>query len=111
MDGNRRVCLTDDDATYGGAQHTSPCSDCPWRRDSLAGWLGGNTADEWVAMAHADVHIPCHTRPDHQCAGNAIYRRNACKSVRPPLLTLERDTDKVFNWPNEFLAHHNRMKT
>ncbi len=33
--------ISSEDAVQAKCQHTTPCSDCPWRRDSLNGWLGG----------------------------------------------------------------------
>lgn len=82
------------------------CSDCPWTRASLPGWLGGDSAKEWLQRAHTDTVVMCHTTGNQQCAGLAIYRANVCKSVRPPLIRLERDTSKVFSTPAEFLEHH-----
>lgn len=32
-------------------QHTSPCFDCPWRRNSLRGWLGDKDARYWRSVA------------------------------------------------------------
>lgn len=87
-------------------QHRTPCSDCPWRRDSLPAWLGGVSAEDWKEIAHNDVMVPCHTITNQQCAGIAVYRRNVCKSTPPPLLTLPADKVTVFAWPTEFLEHH-----
>jgi hypothetical protein len=89
-------------------QHHTPCSDCPWRRDALPGWLGGNTVDEWLHFAHTDTHIPCHTVRNVQCAGSAIYRRNTCKMVVPPLLVLRADHALVFSNRVEFTDHHSK---
>lgn len=91
-------------------QHTSPCSDCPWARKSLAGWLGANTVDEWLAAAHGDARIDCHTISNQQCAGAAIYRANVCKLVvDPTILRLPADTMRVFSF-REFRTHHERDK-
>lgn len=102
----RRKLITSDEAKPRKAQHTAPCSDCPWARDALNGWLGGASIDDWLRTAHSDTFVPCHTVGNQQCAGLAIYRRNVCKRVEPPLLALPADTARVFSTPMEFRAHH-----
>lgn len=37
-----------------------PCRECPWTRDSAAGWLGPLDAEERLMAAHSDVPIACH---------------------------------------------------
>lgn len=101
----------------------TPCSECPWRRNSLPGWLGPHTAEEWVQGAHGDHEIACHLSIPHSdnddeagdeemaemttCSGAAIYRHNVCKSPRfvPRENTLPADTSLVFGY-GEFLQHH-----
>jgi hypothetical protein len=107
-------------------QHTKPCSQCPWRRKSAAGWLGASTAEEFVAQGESDIRMPCHTHVDYeredwaaqamlapQCAGRAVYLRNKCKVPRDPILASFVRTclpDKeVFSWPHEFIAHHTKF--
>lgn len=103
----RRQLVSSDEAVTATRQHTQPCGDCPWARASLPGWLGPATAQEWLAAAHADGRIDCHTLIGAQCAGSAIYRRNVCKLDRDPaVLRLEADRARVFRSPAEFLAHH-----
>jgi|SRR3974390_154512 len=88
-------------------QHKTPCSDCPWAREALKGWLGALTPDEWIAIIHGEAIIDCHTQAPWQCAGAAIYRANVCKTPRyGVILQLEPDTGKVFATPEEFLKHH-----
>ncbi len=86
-------------------QHTTPCSDCPWRRDSIPGWLGGYTPEEFVRLGHNDQTYNCHVITNQQCAGLAIYRANVVKRADPPNLRLPADTVKVFSF-GEFLMHH-----
>lgn len=108
----KRQLLTNEDAKPRSTQHKSPCSDCPWARKALPGWLGSLTADEWVVVAHGDGVVPCHTVGNQQCAGMAIYRANVCKSVRPqdpPAVVLPADRKKVFASPMEFKEHHGKM--
>lgn len=105
---SRKLCVTADEAEHATVQHTRPCSDCPWRRDSLPGWLGEMTADAWLECAHGESIVQCHTvsNPAIQCAGLAIYRRNVAKLPRPPSLILEADRVAVFASRTQFKEHH-----
>jgi len=87
-------------------QHTKPCEDCPWRKNSLPGWLGDYDADTWLQIAHGDGIIPCHVYTQ-QCAGAAIYRSNVCKSVRNPKALELPGNSEVFTF-NEFKQHHEK---
>lgn len=103
----RRYLITADEAVETRGQTKRPCSDCPWARSALPGWLGSATKEEWIAVAHGEAKVDCHTRQDNQCAGLAIYRGNVCKSVRDPsVLRLPADPRAVFARPREFLDHH-----
>lgn len=96
-----------DEAVDAACQHRTPCHDCPWRRVALPGWLGGVSAAEWVARAHGESLVPCHTLNGAQCAGLAIYRANVVKSPRDPsILRLPADRREVFSNPFEFVEHH-----
>lgn len=115
---------------YGVQQHTKPCDQCPFRRESAPGWLGGLSADEFKWLADSDTVMPCHkasqdehghggvdyVNPDPtlpQCAGRAIYWANQCKRPRDAtigLLTLPKDTETVFQWPHQFVEHHKDVK-
>lgn len=97
------------EAKESKTQHRTPCSDCPWARTALPGWLGGLTAQEWVGIAHGEIKdiVPCHTVGNQQCAGLAIYRANVCKVPRDRLaLRLPANRKTVFSNPPEFTAHH-----
>ena|ERR1700723_1629954 len=103
----RRKLTTIDEAKPTKRQHKIPCSDCPWRRSSIPGWLGGVGADDWITEVHSDEPILCHTMILHQCAGSAIYRRNVGKLSRDSeVICLEADREKVFSSPMEFKRHH-----
>lgn len=102
-----RKMMTYEDAIDATFQHTEPCSDCPWDRSALPGWLGSLTADEWLQAAHGETLLGCHTMAGAQCAGGAIYRANLCKIPRDPsLLRLPSDRETVFDSPREFREHH-----
>lgn len=105
----RRQLISSDEAVQAACQHKKPCSDCPWARGALNGWLGGVSIDDWLAIGHSDAVAPCHVISNQQCAGLAIYRRNVCKLVRPPALSLPADREAVFASPAEFRAHHEAL--
>jgi hypothetical protein len=43
-------------------RHTKPCRECPWRKRSAPGWLGGHDP-EFYTDAVADNEVPaCHLR-------------------------------------------------
>jgi hypothetical protein len=105
----RRV-LTSDDAVDAKEQHVRPCSDCPWARTSMPGWLGPLTGFEWMAVALGDGAIDCHVLRGAECAGAAIFRANLCKLPREAcVLTLPADRGAVFGNRDEFLAHHAKV--
>lgn len=95
---------------------STPCFDCPWRRNAVKGWLGPWSAEEWEQIAHGEAPIACHVTLDGdngwnsdgvvQCAGAAIYRANVCKDPRDPAVaTLPPDKELVFAF-GEFVEYH-----
>lgn len=94
--------------TVSPVQHLKPCLDCPWSRKSLAGWLGGLTADQWIEIAKGDGGEDCHLLTNQRCAGLAIFRRNICKSPRFDTFRLPADCEQVFANEQEFKAHHEK---
>jgi len=100
--------MTDsDDAPHSDIQHTSPCHDCPFRREAVPGWLGEDSADKWVKDVHGECRVDCHAIIGPQCAGAAIYRSNVAKRTRDKTnLVLPADRERVFATPIEFLNHH-----
>lgn len=98
----------------------SPCDECPWRKDSIPGYLGPHTAEEWLNMAHGEGPIACHKtikvndswEGARQCRGAASYRANSLKIPRNPEIVVGPTDDRVFKfW--EFIEHHtkNRKRT
>ena len=90
----------------------TPCRECPWRRVSPNGWLGGiGTPEEWGHLAHSDEPIACHltvqeddvTAGTTHCSGAAIYRTHICKAGVERLPA----SPDVFANRQEFLDHHN----
>lgn len=89
----------------------SPCKDCPFRKDSLKGWLGRDRAEE-IANSNSFV---CHKtlRADRkQCAGHMLLIGNDNDFVRLASL-LDLDTglhgaELVHDTVESFIAHHDR---
>jgi hypothetical protein len=99
--------ITSDEATPATRQHKKPCSDCPFRRTSLKGWLGGMKPEFFTQFAHREGVYPCHTKDGAQCAGMAVFRANICKAPRnKEALVVGQDKRNVFAWDDEFLKHH-----
>lgn len=94
------------EAKPAAKQLTKACSDCPLRRDSLNGWLGGNTPEQYARLCHSDEVVECHVHAGSRCAGLAIYRRHTAK-WQPEEHKLPADHKAVFSNVMEFLAHHN----
>ena len=98
---------------------STPCFDCPWRREAAQGWLGPFSAEEWEQIAHGEAPIACHLTLDGdkgwasngvlQCAGAAIYRANVCKQPKDPAVAvLPADRELVFSF-GEFVEYHDRI--
>lgn len=99
---------------------TKPCKACPWRKDSIKGYLGESKPAEFLQQSEIELRMPCHLHVDYerddwkaqtktapQCAGRAIHYANRFKTPRDPeLLRLPPDRDAVFTWPQEFYDHH-----
>ena len=100
-----------------------PCTECPFRRTSLPGYLGADNPADFIATAFGDYPMPCHSTIDYNdpawkakweggrtgrlCAGAAIFFANLCKLSRDrDRPTLPADRELVFAHPREFLAHH-----
>lgn len=103
----RKRLLTCEDAVPAKKQHKSPCSDCPFARTALKGWLGELTVSEWVNGIYGEMKVECHVFDGAQCAGAGIFRGNICKLPRDPgLLKLPADHKKVFSNGPQFAEHH-----
>lgn len=105
-------------------QHTHPCAQCPFRRDSLRGYLGASTTLEFLSMAEHEPRVPCHIHVDYEdedwedklhlvprCAGHAIYLRNRGKcphdrGLADMVRSVAPDRDNVFGMHLEFLRYH-----
>lgn len=98
--------------------HRTPCRECPWRKTSPAGWLGG-FAPEYYADAVSANEVPaCHMQdfgPDEDetamCAGALSVMTNSCTSAwktegGDEAKTIVGKRDDTFGHPAQFYEHH-----
>jgi len=64
-------------------KHTKPCTECPWRKKALKGWLGGHRATFYADAVAAGEAPACHQKdygPEDDrtafCAGALICMKN-----------------------------------
>jgi hypothetical protein len=104
-----RQLIASDEATPCSTQPKKPCSDCPFARAALPGWLGTMSVKDWERAILGESMIDCHTLIGPQCAGAAILRANICKVPRDKKqLRLEPDEKLVFSDTKEFRDHHTK---
>lgn len=101
-----------------------PCKECPFRRNSVPGWLGPWDPDE-LLLVIGRAAFPCHmtVKPGHNhdedqpglesCAGMAIFlnnkierSRNSDNAYHQGLLRGSSHAGNVFRTSSEFLDHH-----
>lgn len=83
-----------------------PCKECPFRKDSLKGWLGEVRMTE-ILDAHSFV---CHKRTNLQCAGHMLIKGEENDFVRLAsrlnLSTGLTGHELVFANTSDCIAHH-----
>lgn len=109
----------------------TPCKECPLRRDSLSGYLGGYTPEMYLQILNSPASVACHMskgfhegviETQHHCVGVIAYRANVGYLPRPGFPESSADADVMrmregfipekerkevfFSNPNEFLLHH-----
>jgi len=106
---------------------SKPCSQCPYRRQSLQGYLGESDPEEFMELTMSDYPMPCHQTVDYRepqwkkkweagqvgklCAGALIFFANICKRSRDGSRpTIPADRELVFSRPDEFIDYHNAAK-
>lgn len=103
------------------------CVECPLRRDSTPGYLGGYTPQMYLDIMASGASIACHMTPgfqagiidrQHHCTGVAAFRANTgfVAMVRGVITAAHDSTlfvaglpgilGRVFASAAEFLAHH-----
>jgi hypothetical protein len=101
------------------------CNDCPFRRKSMPGWLGGSSPEGFIDCIQRDEPLPCHQTIDYDdehwlakwmlqragkqkmCAGSLVFMANKLQRAHTPgFPTLPKDTVTVFSNSVEFVRHH-----
>ena len=100
-----------------------PCRECPWRKTSPPGYMGGNDIVEYGNAVRTDDRVPCHllvdsgsfddVKLDEVCVGLTLARINSCKHVDDPgLIQLHmqyKDSPErkhVFTFAQQFIEYH-----
>lgn len=100
----------------------APCKECPYRRKSAPGWLGGNSPERMAVSVLAEQPVHCHTsvnysdpewekkfldgRNGRQCAGSLIFAANLLKRPRDPKQVRPPDKELVFDSVRAMVDHH-----
>ena len=83
-----------------------PCRDCPFRKDSLNGWLGA----ERMAEILAQRSFVCHKKKHLQCAGHMLINDDNNDFVRlARILNIElplSGRELVFDTASDCVEHH-----
>lgn len=100
-----------------------PCSDCPFRRRAMPGWLGASSPEGFLDCMNRDEPLPCHQTVDYDdpdwlskwqaqengsmCAGTLIFMANKMQRPRTRgFPTMLPDKTEVFSDSLEFVRHH-----
>lgn len=102
-----------------------PCQECPLRRDSAPGYLGGYTPEMYLEIMRGPASIACHRAKGFQagvietqrhCTGVAAFRANVghvcsvagvgMSSAQLSTSLVGEDRDVYFASDEEFVAHH-----
>jgi hypothetical protein len=96
--------------------HKTPCAECPWRKDSLKGYLGGNTPEMYADSVQNGEAPACHMRDETHpkggafCVGALQCMANSATLPKDPEPRAAREivgrSDKVFNFPALFYKYH-----
>lgn len=99
-------------------KHKVPCNKCPWRKASLAGWLGGYPAEYYADAVQANEVPACHLQdygPDSpktaMCVGALTTMANGCISAwktegGDDAKAIVGRRDDTFAHPTKFYEHH-----
>lgn len=83
-----------------------PCQNCPYRKDSLKGWLGKSRMTEFLASDN----FLCHKNHKLQCAGHMILKGDGNVIVRTAKLmkidVILDGKDLVFESEADCVDHH-----
>ena len=106
-------------------QSVNPCGQCPYRKDSLKGWLGASSFNpaEFLTQLELPLLHPCHKQVNWDeagkdeiasapvCKGAIQFAKNTCKRLYDSPYeklrqSIDRDDANVFSARHEFINHH-----
>ena len=65
---------------------TKPCGQCPFRKNSIKGYLGGFTIEETLKTAQSESSFVCHkvreSNKEEECAGRLLFASKTCKKFK-----------------------------
>lgn len=109
-----------------------PCKQCPFRKTSLAGWLGDHSYRPQIFIDGMEYTIlPCHMKTDwdeaeqrtmivegekNPCVGALSFCANSLKiprgarieGVYKNLMDKAKSNPEVFKWQQDFIEHHSK---
>lgn len=104
----------------------APCAECPLRRDSAAGHLGGYSPAMYIEVLHGPASLACHSSKgfaigdvgeQRHCTGVAAFRANVGHvaqidghetGAHRSTLAIGEDRETYFATDAEFVAHHSK---
>ena len=97
------------------------CKECPFRKDSIRGWLSDYTIDQLHNLVMSEIQFPCHMQMGDEdikfedadqypvCEGSIKYMKKSAKMPRNPVLlkmVQEAPKDENILSATEFRKHH-----
>jgi hypothetical protein len=90
---------------------TSPCKNCPFKKDTVRGWLG---EEKMTEILQADSFV-CHKNHGLQCAGFMLIQGDDSAFVqvakRYKIDLKLRGREKVFDTKQDCILHHSNNET
>jgi hypothetical protein len=94
---------------------SKPCGQCPFKKNSIKGYLGGFTIEETLETAKSEHSFICHktreTPNQKECSGRLLFASKVCKSFKNPELEKLRleakennSTENILGF--DFKEHH-----
>lgn len=106
-----------------------PCNECPFRKNSLPGWLSNYTVEELHSLVMEEVPFPCHITHEEDlqvnwlenkeerkpllCSGALLYMKKSCKLPRRKDLAElvksmnRKDCENILSIP-DFFSYHSK---
>jgi len=93
---------------------STPCGNCPWRKDSLKGWLGYERAKELLQSSGFVCHKTKHLgKRKRQCAGHMLLlgdQNSFVSTARALNLDLDiQGRHLVFDTVEQAIEHHSTL--